>query len=128
MGKDCENGIDISNLAITDFSFSAEFNQAIENKIKAEQGALKAENEKLQIITETEAEAAQVQLNADALSYKIITESNATAQAIVMEANALRDNPALIKLRTANKWNGQYPRFMGANNMVPMFNFNHNQR
>jgi regulator of protease activity HflC (stomatin/prohibitin superfamily) len=45
----------IANVAITDFDFSAEFNRAIEEKVRAEQDALKAKNEKLRRVTQAEA-------------------------------------------------------------------------
>merc|ERR1711981_1385477 len=47
--KDLDGAISISNIAITDFMFSSEFNKAIELKVKAEQQALQAENEKQKI-------------------------------------------------------------------------------
>ena len=45
--------IRISNIAITDFEFSREFNRAIESKVKAEQEAKQAENEKVRRITDS---------------------------------------------------------------------------
>ena len=77
----------IANVAITDFDFSAEFNRAIEEKVRAEQEALKATNEKDRLVTQ--------------------------AEAIKREAEALADNPQLIQLRLAEKWDGQLPRFTG---------------
>ena len=52
--KDLEPLIKISNIAITDFRFSPEFNRAIEMKVKAEQEALQAKNEKVKRITQAE--------------------------------------------------------------------------
>ena len=45
--------IKMSNIAITDFEFSREFNRAIESKVRAEQEALQAQNEKVRRITES---------------------------------------------------------------------------
>ncbi|MEC8821972.1 MAG: hypothetical protein VYA08_13845, partial [Pseudomonadota bacterium] len=100
--------------AITDFDFSAEFNRAIEEKVRAEQEALKAKNENLKRVTQAEAAAAEKTLAADAMAYEIEVQSKARADAIEREAKALKDNPQLIQLRIAEKWNGVLPRFTGS--------------
>jgi regulator of protease activity HflC (stomatin/prohibitin superfamily) len=107
----------IANVAITDFDFSAEFNRAIEEKVRAEQDALKAKNEKLRRVTQAEAAAAERTLAADAAAYEIEVESRARADAIKREAEALAGNPQLIQLRIAEKWNGQLPRFSGGDSI-----------
>lgn len=119
--KGVVGAMSIANVAITDFQFSAEFNRAIEEKVRAEQDALRAKNEKLRIITQAEAAAAQRELEADALAYQIEVESVARAEAIRREAEALRDNPQLIDLRIAEKWNGTLPQVTGAG-ALPLLN------
>ena len=111
--KDLAGALRIANVAITDFLFSAEFNRAIEEKVRAEQDALKAGNEKLRRVTQAEAAAAERTLAADAAAYQIDVESKARAEAIRREAEALKDNPELIRLRLAEKWDGVLPRFTG---------------
>lgn len=101
----------IANVAITDFDFSAEFNRAIEEKVRAEQEALKAKNEKIRQVTQAEAKAEEQKLLADAIAYEIEVESVARAEAIKREAEALAGNPQLIQLRIAEKWDGQLPKF-----------------
>ena len=76
--------------AITDFDFSAEFNRAIEEKVRAEQEALKAKNEKLRRVTQAEAAAAERTLAADAAAYEIEVESKARAAAIERPQPACR--------------------------------------
>ena len=107
----------IANVAITDFDFSAEFNRAIEEKVRAEQDALKAKNEKLRRVTQAEAAAAERTLAADAAAYEIEVESRPRADAIKREAEAPAGNPQLIQLRIAEKWNGQLPRFSGGDSI-----------
>lgn len=119
--KDVAAAIAIANVAITDFEFSDEFNRAIEEKVRAEQEALKAENEKMRRVTQAEAAAAERQLAADAEAYKLEVESKARAAAIRREAEALKDNPDLISLRVAEKWNGQLPQFTGGD-AIPLLN------
>jgi regulator of protease activity HflC (stomatin/prohibitin superfamily) len=111
--KEVIGAVSIANVAITDFDFSAEFNRAIEDKVRAEQEALKAINEKLRRVTQAEAAAAERTLAADAEAYQIEVASKARADAIRREAEALKDNPALIQLRIAEKWNGQLPQVSG---------------
>jgi prohibitin 2 len=112
--KELIGSVTIANIAITDFDFSAEFNRAIEEKVRAEQEALKAKNEKLKRVTQAEAAAAEKTLAADAMAYEIEVQSKARADAIEREAKALKDNPQLIQLRIAEKWNGVLPRFTGS--------------
>ena len=119
--KEVLGALTLANVAITDFDFSAEFNRAIEDKVRAEQEALQAKNEKLRRVTQAEAAAAERTLAADAEAYQIEVASVARAEAIRREAEALKDNPALIQLRIAEKWNGQLPQVSGGN-AVPLLN------
>ena len=118
--KGAPGTLSIANVAITDFAFSAEFNRAIEMKVKAEQEALQALNEKTRRVTQAEAANAEKKLAADAEAYLISIESKARADAIKREANALKGNPALIQLRMAEKWNGELPKFSSSSS-IPMF-------
>lgn len=119
--KGVVGAVSLANVAITDFDFSDEFNRAIEEKVKAEQEALKAKNEKLRRVTQAEAAAAERTLAADAEAYQIEVASVARAEAIRREAEALRDNPSLIQLRIAEKWDGQLPQVNGGG-AIPLLN------
>jgi len=119
--KGVAGAIVIANVAITDFDFSAEFNRAIESKVKVEQQALQAKNEKIMRVTQAEASAAERQLSADAEAYSTTVQSKARAEAIQREAEALKQSPELIKLRTVEKWDGVLPRISGGG-AVPFVN------
>ncbi len=119
--KGVVNSLRIANVAITDFDFSDEFNKAIELKVRAEQEALQAINEKTRRVTQAEAGAAEKKLAADATAYEIEAASRARADAIEREAKALKNNPRLIQLRIAEKWDGALPKFSGAGG-VPLIN------
>ena len=108
-------------MAITDFRFSEEFDRAIELKVKAEQEALQARNEKVKRVTQAEAAYQEKKLAADAAAYDIEARSKAKALAIEREAKALKDNPELIQLRLSEKWDGTLPKFTGAET-VPFIN------
>ena len=121
--KEVVGALSLANVAITDFDFSAEFNRAIEEKVRAEQEALKAKNEKLRRVTQAEAAAAERTLAADAEAYQIEVASKARAEAIRREAEALKDNPAIIQLRIAEQWDGHLPQVSGGNT-IPLLNLN----
>ncbi len=119
--KDIGNAVQLANVAITDFVFSPEFNIAIEAKVKAEQEALRAKNEKLMRVTQAEASAAERELAADAEAYSTEVQSKARADAIQREALALRDNPEIIQLRAIERWDGLLPRIQGSG-VLPFLN------
>jgi len=119
--KELRGAVNIANIAITEFRFSEDFNRAIEAKVKAEQQALQAKNEKLRLVTQAEAAAEQRKLAAAAEAFSIEAESKARADAIRREADALRDSPDLIRLRAVEKWSGQLPQFTGGG-VVPFIN------
>jgi len=116
--RDCDGAIQIANVAVTNFEFSHEFNVSIEAKVKAEQDALRAENEKRTRITQAEATAKEATLAADAIAYKTEVESKTRAAAIERESKALEANPALIQLRIAERWDGKLPTYTG--NSIPL--------
>lgn len=101
----------VANVAITDFNFSNEFNKSIEMKVRAEQQALQAKNEKIKKITDAEAVAEQIRI-----------ESVARANAIRREARALKENPHLIEYKRMEKWDGKLPDVTGG--AIPMFDIN----
>ncbi len=119
--KNVPTALKIANVAITDFEFSEEFNKAIELKVKAEQEALQALNEKTKRVTQAEAGYQERKLAADGEAYEIEAASKAKADAIAREAKALKDNPQLIQLRLAEKWDGTLPKFTGSE-AIPLIN------
>jgi regulator of protease activity HflC (stomatin/prohibitin superfamily) len=121
--KNVPAALKISNVAITDFEFSEEFNRAIELKVRAEQEALQAKNEKTKRVTQAEAGYQEQKLAADAAAYDIEARSRAKADAIEREAKALKNNPELIQLRLSEKWDGTLPKFTGGE-AIPFIDIN----
>lgn len=111
--KGCSGAIRIANVAVTNFHFSKEFDASIEAKVRAEQDALKAVNEKKKRITQAEAEYQERKLRADGEAYSIETASKAKAEAIERESKALNSNPQLVDLRIAERWDGKLPSYTG---------------
>ncbi len=102
-----ERAIVVDEFNIIDFDFSASFNQAIEEKVTAEQLKLKAERDLERIVIEKQQQ---------------ITQAEAKAQAILIEAQALRTNPTVVQLRWIEKWDGKTPEYWG--NASPFIGIN----
>ena len=89
-------GISVSDFNITNFSFSAEFDKAIEEKQVAEQKVLTAKQELEKEKIEAE---------------KKIVKAEAEKKANEMKQQTLTDN--IIKEKFIEKWNGELPKVTG---------------
>ena len=103
-------GIDVVQLSITDFQFSATFQESIEAKVKAVQQALEAENalqrvefEAQQAITRAEAEAKGLEL-----------------QRAQITADLLELRRIEVQGRAIDKWNGVMPTVVTGGGPVPI--------
>ena len=101
-----DNYINISDFQMTAINYSDVFERAIEEKVKAEQEALKAKNKTVQI----EEEAKQ----------KIIS-AEAEAKSMRIRATALTQNKALVEYEAVQKWNGKLPEYL-MGNTIPFLN------
>ena len=104
--KELENkikkyGLSIDNLNITNFSFSTEFNKAIEEKQIAEQKVLTAKQELEKEKIEAE---------------KKIVKAEAEKKANSAKQQSLTDN--IIKEKFIEKWNGELPKVSGTSSIV----------
>ena len=98
-----ERGVVVENVFITDFTFSKKFNEAIEEKVKAEQEAQKALNDLKRI--EIEAQQIMVQADADAYVIKVIEEQ-------------LSQSPTYVDYLAVLAWDGKLPTITGG--VLPM--------
>lgn len=98
--------INVSDFQITEIQYSNAFEQAIENKVTAEQDALKAKNVTIQV----QEEARQ----------KVIA-AEAEAKSMEIRARALTQNKALVEYEAVKKWDGKLPEYM-LGNSVPFIN------
>lgn len=94
-------GIIVSDFNITNFSFSEEFDKAIEEKQVAEQKVLTAKQELEKEKIEAE---------------KKIVKAEAEKQANELKQQSLTDN--IIKEKFIEKWNGELPKVTGTNGML----------
>ncbi|WP_059214548.1 prohibitin family protein [Escherichia albertii] len=105
----------IDGVQIENIDFSDAYEKSIEDRMKAEVAIAtrkqNLETEKIQAqiaVTQAQAEAETIRL-----------KSAAEAEAIRLRGEALRDNPGLVALTTAERWNGKLPDTMIPGSTVP---------
>ncbi len=103
-------GISVVELSITDFQFTAMFQESIEAKVRAEQQALEAENALERVKFESE---------------QAITRARAEAEGLRLQREQI--TPELLELRqievqrtAVEKWNGVMPSVVTSGGPVPM--------
>lgn len=97
----------LDSLQIADLNFSARFNNAIEEKMIAEQEALKARNVLERVRTEAEQQLAKANATAEA---KVLL-AEAEAKAIKLQADVIKENGGdqYLLLRAIERWDGRAP-------------------
>jgi regulator of protease activity HflC (stomatin/prohibitin superfamily) len=119
----------IESVQIENIDFSDAYENSIEQRMLAEVEVQRiqqnAEREKVQAeiaVIQAEAAAAARVAQATAEAEAITLTCDAEASAIRARGEALRDNPALIELVQAERWNGTLPTTMVPNSTVPFLN------
>lgn len=115
-------GIQIVSVQVEDVAFSDVYENAVEARMKTTVEQQQAIAEKAKRITNADAAAYEVRAAADAEAHATEVQGNAQAQAIKARADALSNNPNLVALTTAEKWNGELPTTMVPGGGVPMLN------
>lgn len=117
----------IEGVQIEDISFSPEYIKSVEARMMAEVEVQKLrqnlEREKVQAdiaVTQATGRANSVRTEAQANADAITLRGNAEAVAIRARAAALADNPALVALTQAERWNGVLPTTMVPGGSVPL--------
>jgi regulator of protease activity HflC (stomatin/prohibitin superfamily) len=127
----------IESVQVEDIKFSAAYENSIEEKqlatvevqkrqqelaqqkVQAEITVTQAQAQADAQIAQATASATSVKLAAEAEAYAIEIKGRAEATAIDQRGQALRDNPGVVALVQAEKWNGQLPYTMPPNGTVP---------
>lgn len=119
----------IESVQIENLDFSNEYEKSIEQRMLAEVEVQRlrqnAEREKVQaeiVVTKATAEANAVRQRAQAEAEAIRLRGEAEASAIRARGAALGDNPNLVTLVQAEKWDGRLPVTMLPGGAVPMLN------
>lgn len=117
----------IDSIQLEDIAFSEQYIHQIEDRMKAEvevqklqQQALQAKQQALIAVTQAQARADSVLAEAKANADAVRLRGEADADAIKAKGGALRDNPALIQLTQAERWDGKLPATMIPGAAVPM--------
>lgn len=125
------SGIQITSVQVENIDYTDAYEQAVEAAAKAKADIerskselLRVEQEAQQKVKQAEAEAAAKKLQADADAYATKAAGLATADAIRERGAALRDNPQLVNLVSAERWNGVLPTTMVPGSTVPFINMN----
>lgn len=119
----------IESVQIENIDFSSAYENSIEQRMLAEVEVQKvkqnAEREKVQaeiavIQAQAQADAKLAQAAAQAKATEL--QGDAEAQAIQAKGAALRNNPELVELIQAEKWDGRLPTTMVPGSSVPFVN------
>lgn len=116
----------VDSVQIENIDYSDAYEKSVEERMLAEVEVQKlrqnAEREKVQAaITVTKANAAAdaVRANAQAQADSVRLLGEAEATAIDAKGKAIRENPGLIELTKAEKWNGSLPTTMIPGSTIP---------
>lgn len=125
------SGITVLSVQVENIDYTDAYEQAVEAAARAKADIerskselLRVEQEAQQKVKQAEAEAEAKKLQADADAYATAAAGKATAEAIRARGAALRDNPQLVDLVAAERWNGQLPTTMVPNSTVPFISMN----
>jgi regulator of protease activity HflC (stomatin/prohibitin superfamily) len=125
------SGLQVTSVQVENIDFSDSYEAAVEASATAKADIerskselLRVEQEAQQKVKQAEAEAEAKKLQADADAYATSAAGKATAEAIRERGAALRDNPQLVDLVAAERWNGQLPTTMVPGSTVPFINMN----
>lgn len=133
-------GIQIVSISIEDVDFTDAFTEAVEAKQVALQTKLKTETQQAELVSVAqstaerdiiaanadaqkrtiiaEAEASVAKIEADAEAYTIRVQMEAQANANKLLAESL--TAELIEYTHAQRWNGELPKFVGADTVLPI--------
>jgi regulator of protease activity HflC (stomatin/prohibitin superfamily) len=123
--------LEVETVQLENIDFSDVYEQAVEARMKAEVEVAKLrqnlEQERINAeitVTQANAKADSNLALAQSEAKAITVKGNAEADAINAKGKALRDNPALVALVSAEKWDGVLPTTMVPGNAVPFVNVN----
>ena len=124
--KSVKGPVVIDTVQIENIDFSDAYEKSIEDRMKAEVAIAtrrqNLETEKIQAqiaVTQAQATADSKLAAAKAESESIRLRGSAEAEAIRVKGEALKDNPSLVSLTTAERWDGKLPASMIPGGRVP---------
>lgn len=119
----------IEGVQIEDIAFSPDYIRSVEARMQAEVAVQQRQQELAQekikadiAVTQATGRANSVRTEAQAQADATVLKGNAEATAIAARAKALADNPAIIQLTQAERWNGALPTTMVPSATLPFMN------
>ncbi len=116
----------IDSIQVENIDFSAAYESSIEQRMLAEVEVQKlkqnADRETVQaeiVVTQAKAKADAIREQAQAEADAIRLRGEAEASAIAARAKALADNPSIVELVKAERWDGKLPSTMVPGQAVP---------
>lgn len=117
----------VESVQVEDIVFSPEYIKSVEQRMQAEVEVQRLrqnlEREKVQaeiVVTQATAQANATVANAKAAAESVRLRGDAEASAITARAKALGDNPNLVTLTQAERWDGKLPTTMVPSGALPM--------
>lgn len=126
VSKVLQGPIQIESVQLDNIDFSEAYEQSVEQRMLAEvevaklqQNALREKVQAEITVTQAKAQAESVKAQAAAQADATRMKGEAEAAAIKAKGDALRQNPNLVELIKAERWNGALPQTMLPNSAVP---------
>ena len=110
------------SVQIQEISFTPEYEKAVSDKQRAEVQVLTARQNAQAAIAQAEGEKQSAILQAQGEAEARRLRGEAEASAIAAKGKALADNPALVQLISAERWNGELPTSMVPQGALPFIN------
>lgn len=103
--------VTITSLVLANIDYSDIFEKSIEEKVIAQQNAIRAQNETKRV----EEESKQTVIRAEAQAKSKLAIAKAEAEAVQIRGKALKENPDVVMLEAISKWDGKTPNtlFLG---------------
>ena len=132
------DGIEITDFQFINFNWNDAYRTAISNasvakarvdqqeqekrqaEVSAEQAVVEATGTANAQVATAEGDAKSRRIRANADAYAVQIAGTAAASALDAQNRALANNPNLVSLQWAQRWNGQLPTSMFGNNPVPL--------
>lgn len=108
----------IEGVQIQDITYSTDYEKAVEQRMTAQ-----VEVDRIAMNLERERKQAEIKIvQAHAEEERLVSIGRGQAEAINARGKALRDNPELVALTAAEKWDGKLPTTMVPGSSVPFVN------
>lgn len=131
VARDIDNDapILIDSVQVENIDYSDAYEQSVESRMLAEVEVQKRTQELAQqkiaaqiTVTQAQAQADSQLAVATANAKAVRIQGEATAAAIKARGDALKENPGLVALTQAERWDGRLPTTMLPNSSIPMLN------